>query len=149
MMSPDGTGATSSPDPFDLARFVAAQDPVWPAPLAELTRGCKTSHWMWFVFPQVAGLGHSAMARRYAIRSRDEAAAYLAHPVLGPRLGRCLGALDALPTTAADTVFGGVDAVKLRSSLTLFEAAGGGPPFAVALDRWFGGMRDPATLTRV
>ena len=136
-------------DDFDLDRFVAAQDGVWPAPLAELTRGRKTSHWMWFVFPQIAGLGHSAMAQRFAIGSLAEARAYLAHPVLGARLEACLAALAALPPTSADAVFGGIDAVKLRSSLTLFVAAGGGRPLAAALDRWFGGDRDPATLARV
>lgn len=137
-----------SPEAFDLARFVAAQDRVWPAPRDELTRGRKTSHWMWFVFPQIAGLGQSATARHYAIASLDEARAYLAHPVLGPRLHECLATLAALPPTTAEAVFGGIDAVKLRSSLTLFEAAGGGAVFAAALDRWFAGARDRATLDR-
>lgn len=136
-------------NPFNLDRFVIAQAGVWPAPLAELARGRKASHWMWFVFPQIAGLGHSAMAQRYAISSLAEARAYLAHPVLGSRLRDCLAALAALPPTGADAVFGGIDAVKLRSSLTLFDAAGGGPEVAAALDRWFGGARDPATLQRL
>ena len=101
---------------------------------------------MWFVFPQIGGLGHSEMARRFAIASLAEAQAYLAHPLLGPRLAECLAALAALPPMRADAVFGDIDAVKLRSSLTLFEAAGGGPAFAAAIDRWFDGERDPATL---
>ncbi len=136
-------------DSFDLARFVAAQDAIWPTPLAEIARGRKASHWMWFVFPQLAGLGHSAMAQRYGIASRGEAAAYLGHPVLGARLRAGLAALAALPPTTADAVFGAVDAVKLRSSLTLFEAAGGGAAFDAALARWFAGARDPVTLARL
>ncbi len=131
-----------------LDRFVAAQVGVYPTALAEIARGRKASHWMWFVFPQIAGLGHSAMAQRYAITSVTEARAYLDHPLLGARLRECLAALAALPPTDAEAVFGGIDAVKLRSSLTLFEAAGGGPAFAAALDRWFAGVRDPATLDR-
>lgn len=132
---------------MELERFVAAQAGTFDRALAEIARGRKASHWMWFVFPQIAGLGHSDMARRYAITSRAEAAAYLAHPLLGPRLHACLAALAALPAGAtAESVFGGIDALKLCSSLTLFEAAGGGEPFAAALDRWFGGARDGATL---
>jgi uncharacterized protein (DUF1810 family) len=134
----------------DLDRFVAAQEGVWPTALAELRAGRKRTHWMWFVFPQIAGLGHSDMARRYAIASLAEARAYLAHPLLGPRLHEAVAALDALPAEArAEAVMGGIDAVKLRSSLTLFEAAGGGAAFAAALDRWFAGERDPATLDRL
>ncbi len=136
-------------DPFNLARFVAAQAGVYPTALAEIARGRKTSHWMWFVFPQIAGLGHSAMAQRYAVSSRAEAQAYLAHPLLGARLHECLAALAALPPTRAEAVFGGIDAVKLWSSLTLFDAAGGGAAFADALTRWFDGTRDPATLDYV
>ena len=134
----------------DLDRFVAAQDGVYETALAELRRGRKASHWMWFVFPQIAGLGHSAMARAYAIASLGQARAYLAHPLLGARLAACVAALAALPADAtAEGVMGGIDAVKLRSSLTLFEAAGGGPAYAAALDRWFGGERDPETLARI
>jgi uncharacterized protein (DUF1810 family) len=129
-----------------LDRFVDAQRDTYAAALAELRRGRKTSHWMWFVFPQIAGLGHSAMAQRYAIGSLDEARAYLAHPLLGARLRDCLAALAALPPTTAERVFGGIDAIKLRSSLTLFIAAGGGDDFAAALDRWYGGRPDDATL---
>ena len=136
-------------DSFDLDRFVTAQAHTYPAALAELRAGAKRSHWMWFVFPQIAGLGHSAMAQRYAIRSLAEARAYLAHPLLGPRLHECLAALAALPPTSAERVFGGIDAIKLCSSLTLFAQAGGGTAFAEALTRWFGGEADQATLDRL
>jgi uncharacterized protein (DUF1810 family) len=136
-------------DPHDLARFVAAQSDSYATALAEVRRGAKRSHWMWYIFPQIAGLGSSGMARTYAIQSLDEARAYLDHPLLGLRLREIVGALQALPATTADAVFGGIDAVKLRSSLTLFEAAGGGAVFAAALDRWFGGERDAATLARI
>ena len=132
-------------DPFDLARFVAAQEGDYDRAVAEIRRGRKTSHWMWYVFPQIAGLGQSAMARAYAIGSLDEARAYLAHPLLGMRLRECVAALAALPEAGADRVFGAIDAVKLRSSLTLFIEAGGGAPFADALARWFGAA-DPATI---
>jgi len=127
-------------DRFDLARFVTAQDQdhAYDRALAEIRRGAKTGHWMWYVFPQVAGLGHSAMARHYAIRSLEEARAYLAHPLLGPRLRACLAALQGLADTTAERVFGPVDAMKLRSSHTLFEAAGAGPAFTAAIARWFG-----------
>ena len=132
-------------DPFDLARFVAAQEGSHDRALAEIRRGRKTGHWMWYVFPQIAGLGRSGMARAYAIGSLDEARAYLAHPLLGPRLRECVAALEDIADADAERVFGGIDAMKLRSSLTLFEAAGGGPHFAVALARWCG-SGDPATL---
>ncbi|WP_242146004.1 DUF1810 domain-containing protein [Sphingomonas sp. BAUL-RG-20F-R05-02] len=136
-------------DPYDLGRFVAAQADSYATALAEVRRGAKRSHWMWFIFPQIAGLGSSAMARHYAIRSLDEARAYLAHPLLGARLREIVGALADLPSASPEAVFGGIDAVKLRSSLTLFEAAGGGAMFGAALDRWFGGQRDPATVARL
>ena len=133
-------------EPFDLDRFVTAQATSYDSALAEIHRGAKRSHWMWYIFPQIAGLGRSEIARHYAIRSLGEAQAYLAHPLLGQRLLECVAALQALPHTTAENVFGGVDAVKLRSSLTLFEAAGGNPIFAAAIDRWFDGRRDDATL---
>jgi uncharacterized protein (DUF1810 family) len=136
-------------DPFDLDRFVAAQADSYATALAEVRRGAKRSHWMWYIFPQIAGLGSSGMARRYAIRSLDEARAYLAHPLLGARLREIVGVLADLPNASPEAVFGGIDAVKLRSSLTLFEAAGGGALFGTALERWFGGDRDPATLARL
>ena len=126
------------PDPFNLERFVRAQQTTYVGALAEISRGAKQGHWMWYVFPQIAGLGHSDMARLYAIGSLDEARAYLAHPVLGARLRQCVAALDELAATSAEQVFGGIDALKLRSSLTLFAEAGGGSLFEAALERWFG-----------
>ena len=132
-------------DPHDLARFLAAQADTYETALSELTRGRKRSHWMWFIFPQLRGLGHSAMAERYGIGSLDEARAYLAHALLGPRLRACVAALqDHVGVTAVD-VFGEVDAIKLRSSLTLFAEAGGEPLFRAALTRWCSDP-DPATL---
>jgi uncharacterized protein (DUF1810 family) len=133
-------------DPYQLDRFLEAQDGIYEQALAEIRRGAKRSHWMWFIFPQVAGLGSSAMSQRYAINSLDEAQAYLEHPVLGRRLRDCVSALQDLPSATAYEVFGDVDASKLCSSLTLFIEAGGGPLFEAALDRWFGSERDDATL---
>jgi uncharacterized protein (DUF1810 family) len=135
-----------SGDPFYLARFVEAQDGIYDRALAELRAGAKRSHWMWFIFPQNAGLGRSPMAIRYGIRSIEEARAYLAHPLLGMRLRECLAALEDVPVPDAVAVFGAIDAVKLRSSLTLFDQAGGGAVFDAALERWFDGKRDPAVL---
>lgn len=133
--------------PESLARFVAAQDPVWPRVVAELAAGRKTSHWMWFVFPQLAGLGASAMSVRYALASRAEAAAYLAHPTLGPRLREATDLLLAHAGTPAAAVLGGIDAVKFRSSMTLFHAAAPEEArFATALATFFGGEEDPKTL---
>lgn len=132
-----------------LARFVEAQEQIYPRALEEIRRGAKRSHWMWFVFPQLAGLGRSAMAQRYAIADLDEARAYLAHPVLGARYVECVSALQDLIGSDPVQVFGEVDAVKLRSSLTLFEAAGGRPLFAAAIERWFVGKRDERTLKRL
>jgi len=135
-------------DTFDLQRFVSAQEPVMAHVLAELRAGAKRSHWMWFVFPQIAGLGHSPMARFYAIASAAEARAYLAHPLLGPRLRECIEALLANRTLPAEAILGDVDAMKLRSSMTLFEAAAADPaPFAEMLDVFFGAERDAATLS--
>ncbi|USI74378.1 DUF1810 domain-containing protein [Sphingomonas morindae] len=134
---------------MSLDRFHAAQAGSHARALEELRAGRKTSHWMWYIFPQIAGLGQSDMARRYAIADLAEARAYLADPVLGARLHACLAALASLPVADAEAVFGGIDAIKLRSSLTLFEAAGGGAEFTAALERWFGGARDQATLDRI
>ena len=137
---------------FDLGRFVAAQDRVIDLALAELRSGAKTSHWMWFVFPQIAGLGHSAMAQRYAIADLAEARAYLAHPLLGVRLVEATEAmLGWAGQRSAEMVLGAIDTVKLRSSMTLFEAAAGAgsAPFADCLDAFYGGDRDPATLARL
>ncbi|MBZ0161642.1 MAG: DUF1810 domain-containing protein [Notoacmeibacter sp.] len=134
----------------DLSRFVAAQDRVWTNVIAELAAGRKRTHWMWFVFPQIEGLGHSAMAERYAIASLDEALAYLAHPVLGPRLADCVDLLLAVEGRSANEVMGSPDDFKLRSSMTLFARAAGDPaPFRAVLDKWYGGAEDPLTLERI
>jgi uncharacterized protein (DUF1810 family) len=130
----------------DLERFVTAQAAVYDRALAELRAGRKRSHWMWFVFPQLAGLGRSATAQRYGIRDLEEARAYLAHPLLGPRLRECADALLALATHDPVTVLGEIDAVKLRSSMTLFVRADPGESrFAAVLDHFYGGIPDPAT----
>ena len=128
-----------------LERFVAAQEQIYARALDEIRRGKKRSHWMWFIFPQLAGLGRSAMAQRYAIADEAEARAYLAHPLLGARYVECGSALQDLIGSDAVAVFGDVDAVKLRSSLTLFETVGAGALVGAALDRWFGGQRDERT----
>ena len=131
----------------DLARFVEAQQGVYGTALAELRAGRKTSHWMWFVFPQMAGLGHSPMAMHYAIASRAEAQAYLHHRLLGERLRECARALLALPKRDPQAVLGPVDAQKLRSSMTLFEAVGAADdPFGAVLDAFYDGARDSRTL---
>jgi uncharacterized protein (DUF1810 family) len=135
-------------DPFDLERFVAAQDQggAYHAAVAELRDGRKRSHWMWFVFPQIAGLGQSPISRRFAISSLAEARAYLEHSVLGPRLIECAGIVRELQGTTAQDIFGGIDAMKLRSSMTLFARAG--PARAVfqdVLGAYFGGTPDEAT----
>jgi uncharacterized protein (DUF1810 family) len=137
-------------DPHSLQRFIDAQAPVIERVRAELRAGAKTSHWMWFVFPQVVGLGQSPMARRFAIASRDEAAAYLAHEVLGPRLTNCTRLVLAVQSRSAREIFGAVDEVKFRSSMTLFDAvAEGEAVFGQALDQFFAGARDPLTLERL
>ena len=139
-------------DRYDLERFVQAQDAggTYAAALAELRDGRKVGHWMWFVFPQIAGLGLSEMSRRYAISSLDEARAYLEHPVLGRRLEECARVLVELPRSGAVEIFGAVDAMKLRSSMTLFaRAAPAQPLFRDVLDRYFGGIVDDATETRL
>jgi len=134
-------------DRFNLDRFVSAQEGTYARVLTELKRGYKTSHWMWFIFPQVAGLGSSEMSRRYAIESIEEAQAYLAHPLLGARYRESTAIVQDLVGTTAEAVFGSVDAVKLRSSLTLFaEAAPDDPLFAAAIQRWFQGNKDRLTV---
>ena len=140
---------TAANDPHDLGRFVAAQSPVWEEVRSELARAEKRSHWMWFVFPQLKGLGRSAMAERYGIASLAEARAYLAHPLLGARLLEATRSMLAAPAgQSALAILGPPDDLKLRSSMTLFEAASHDreTPFAAALDRFFAGKRDPATL---
>ena len=139
-------------DPYDLGRFIAAQDAggVYDGAVAELREGRKVSHWMWFVFPQVAGLGRRATARAFAISSIEEASAYLRHPVLGPRLVECTGIVADLRGRTAEEVFGTVDAQKLRSSMTLFmHAAPEQPLFRRVLEAYFDGRPDPATEQRV
>ena len=138
----------SGDDPHGLARFVQAQADDYATALAEVTAGRKRSHWMWYVFPQFAGLGFSPTSQRYAIRSEAEARAYLAHPLLGPRLVRCCAALLALDGRSATEVFGSPDDVKLRSSMTLFAAVSppAGSVFQQVLDKYFDGERDEATV---
>lgn len=133
-------------DPFDLERFVRAQDPVYRAVRGELARGRKQSHWMWFVFPQIAGLGFSAMSQRYAIGSRAEAKAYLAHPALGARLIECTGLVLAVQGRSINAILGAPDDAKFHSSMTLFGAVSDEPIFGEALARYFAGERDVVTL---
>jgi uncharacterized protein (DUF1810 family) len=134
----------------DLGRFIDAQERVYDDAVAELRAGRKTSHWMWFVFPQIAGLGRSPTAQRYAIASLAEAEAYAAHPVLGERLRECARILTELEGRTAEQVFGALDALKLRSSMTLFaRAAPDEPLFSDVLEHLFGGEEDPATLGRL
>lgn len=164
-----GCVSDASNDPWRLERFVAAQDRggTYQRAVAELRAGAKVSHWMWFIFPQVAGLGMSAMSREYAISSDAEARAYLAHPVLGPRLRECARVVADIENRSAQQVFGYIDAVKLRSSMTLFAAAtegaateaaatGGAAPgepgaevFREVLGKYFGGVPDEETLARL
>jgi uncharacterized protein (DUF1810 family) len=139
-------------DPFDLQRFLAAQDrgATFETALAELRAGRKQSHWMWFVFPQIAGLGRSPAAQRFAIGSLAEARAYLEHPVLGPRLREAAAALLETGAVTAEEVLGATDAAKVRSSMTLFlRAAPGEPVFGAVLERFFDGRADPATDERL
>lgn len=133
-------------DRFDLQRFVIAQQPVYATALAELKDGAKRSHWMWFIFPQAEGLGHSAMAQRYAIRSMDEAVAYLAHPLLTLRLLESTNAVLSLTGRSAHQIFGSPDDAKFRSSMTLFDRADGRGPYREALDRYYDGEEDAASV---
>jgi uncharacterized protein (DUF1810 family) len=134
-------------DPYNLQRFIDAQEGIFATALAELKAGSKRSHWMWFVFPQIAGLGMSPTSRLYAIASLDEAQAYLNHPRLGARLIECVEAvLPWAVSRNAEEIFGHIDAAKFRSSLTLFEQTGEGGQFAAALDLFFDGKRDNRTL---
>ncbi|CCJ07715.1 DUF1810 domain-containing protein [Methylocystis sp. SC2] len=137
----------ASGDPYDLNRFVEAQDLIYARAAAELAAGCKRSHWMWFVFPQIEGLGKSETAQRYAIRSLDEARAYLDHPLLGVRLKECIGLVNEVEGRSAHEIFGSPDDLKFHSSMTLFAAAAPQEPlFADALRKYFDGRRDPLTL---
>jgi uncharacterized protein (DUF1810 family) len=133
-------------DPFDLQRFVDAQAPVYSRVVAELRQGEKRSHWMWFIFPQLAGLGHSPMARRFALRSREEAMAYLGHGVLGPRLRQCTALVNAVAGRTIREILGSPDDLKFCSSMTLFGAVSAEPEFAAAIARFYGGVSDQRTL---
>jgi uncharacterized protein (DUF1810 family) len=139
-------------DPYNLQRFVTAQDAggTYEEAVAELRRGRKDSHWMWFIFPQIAGLGRTPMAQLYALSGLAEARAYLAHPVLGPRLRTCAGILTGLSGRTAEQIFGPLDAMKLRSSATLFlHAAPEEPVFRDVIEQYFGSVADPATEQRL
>ncbi|MGA8358711.1 MAG: DUF1810 domain-containing protein [Xanthobacteraceae bacterium] len=137
-------------DPFDLNRFVDAQASVYQRVLTELRGGRKASHWMWFIFPQIKGLGSSPMAKKYAIASRAEAQAYLDHPVLGSRLRECARLVTAVPDRSVEEILGYPDNLKFRSSMTLFAAvAADTKDFTDALDKFYGGKADPATLERL
>ena len=137
-------------DPFELKRFLDAQDPVYESVVAELRRGYKTGHWMWFVFPQLEGLGQSWMAQKFGISSRAEAEAFLAHPILGSRLRECTSLVMAVEGRSAQEIFGGVDTLKFRSSMTLFaQVAGDEGLFSEALLKYFEGRGDQLTLARL
>ncbi|MDP3761340.1 MAG: DUF1810 domain-containing protein [Ramlibacter sp.] len=137
-------------DRFGLSRFVQAQAAVYPQVVAELRAGRKRSHWMWFVFPQIEGLGHSAMAQRYAVGSLDEARAHLEHPVLGARLRECSALVLAVPAKTAHEIFGSPDDLKFHSSMTLFHrAAPAEPVFGECLRKYFAGQEDTSTLARL
>ncbi|MBA4374388.1 MAG: DUF1810 domain-containing protein [Thermodesulfovibrio sp.] len=134
-------------DPHELKRFLDAQEGVYERALAELKNGQKRTHWIWYVFPQIDGLGHSPTAKRYAIKSLDEARQYLDHPVLGKRLRECTEAVNALRGASVSEIFGYPDDMKFKSSMTLFEnIAGPGSLFSAALDRYCHGARDVTTL---
>lgn len=135
---------------YDLERFVRAQDKVYAAVVAELEQGLKRNHWMWFVFPQIAGLGHSGMAQRYAIGSRGEAVAYLAHPVLGPRLRQCTELVNAVQARSIQHILGYPDDLKFKSCMTLFaNVTADNAPFLTALAKYYGGDQDQLTLARL
>ena len=134
-------------DPFDLQRFVDAQDRIYDTVVDELTAARKRSHWMWFIFPQLRGLGSSPTAVRFAISSADEARAYLAHDLLGPRLRECARMVARIDGRSAEDIFGWPDDMKLRSSMTLFaRTADDNADFVAVLDKFYGGEEDPATL---
>jgi len=133
-------------DRFDLQRFVDAQAPVYPRVLAELRQGRKQTHWMWFIFPQIAGLGHSPMAQRFAIDSRAEALAYLGHGVLGSRLRECTALVNAVEGRTINEILGSPDDLKFRSSMTLFGAVSSEALFAEAIAKFYGGVVDQQTM---
>ena len=137
-------------DPYDLQRFVDAQNAVYEQVRSELREGRKEEHWMWFIFPQLKGLGHSWMASRYGIASRQEAEAYLQHPILGPRLRECTRLVNLIEGRSIDQIFGYPDDLKFRSSMTLFaRVASDNETFLNALQKYFDGEADPLTLARL
>lgn len=142
---------TSTPsDPFDLQRFVDAQNPVYEEVCAELRSGRKRGHWIWFIFPQLRGLGHSALANAFGIASRQEATAYLDQPILGPRLRECTRLVNLVEGRTIDQIFGFPDDLKFRSSMTLFASvASDSRIFKDALEKYFGGEPDPLTVERL
>ncbi len=145
----DSRGATVS-DPYNLQRFVEAQDPVLDRVHGELRDGRKRGHWMWFVFPQIAGLGHSELSRQFAISSRTEAEAYLKHPILGPRLRECTGLVNLAEGRSIEQIFGHPDDLKFRSSMTLFaHATSDDQVFSDALQKYFNGEFDRSTIVRL
>ena len=134
-------------DTFDLNRFIQAQDSAYPYALKELKEGCKRSHWMWYIFPQLSGLGHSRMSNYYGISGIDEAKAYIENPILNHRLREVCEAILGLETDDAREIFGGIDSLKLKSSMTLFDLASPDDVFATVLNKFFEGKRDVRTLT--
>jgi uncharacterized protein (DUF1810 family) len=139
-----------SADPYDLQRFVDAQKRVYPSVVEELRAGHKRSHWIWFIFPQLSGLGSSAMAERYGISSLGEARAYLDHDVLGPRLHECVRLVNEVQGRSIEEIFGQPDDLKVRSSMTLFvRASADNADFVALLDKYYGGEEDPATVSRL
>ncbi|MHB8654058.1 MAG: DUF1810 domain-containing protein [Terriglobia bacterium] len=141
---------TNNDDPYNLQRFVNAQKPVYDQVCSELRNGSKTSHWMWFIFPQIRGLGYSQVSIEYSISSLEEAKAYLAHPILGPRLRECTHLVNGIEKLTAEDIFGYTDAVKFRSCITLFaKTTANNQVFTDALQKYFRGELDPLTLDRL
>jgi uncharacterized protein (DUF1810 family) len=134
------------PNPFNLDRFVEAQDPIYNRVLSELRRGQKRSHWMWFIFPQIKGLGHSKLAMQFSILNQEEARAYLRHPILGPRLHECTTMVLKTDARSIAEIFGSPDDLKFRSSMTLFDFVAPGTVFGQALRKFFDGQGDQTTL---
>jgi uncharacterized protein (DUF1810 family) len=142
--------STNSTDPYNLQRFVSAQDPVFEQVLSELCKGCKESHWMWFIFPQIKGLGHSPTSIEFAISSKAEAQAYIDHRILGPRLEECTRLVVRIEGRRIETIFGHPDYMKFRSSMTLFsQVSPKHEIFIEAIRKYFGGKLDPLTLERL
>jgi uncharacterized protein (DUF1810 family) len=142
-------GKTDMNHPFDLQRFVDAQSPIFDQVCSELQDGAKRSHWIWFIFPQIKGLGNSRLARKFAISSREEAKAYLEHPILGPRLIECTKLVNLIENRTIEQIFGHPDCLKFRSCMTLFANATGNQIFVDALSKHFKGKPDPLTLQRL